>query len=262
MQIITPGHLTAYLRAICVQHPMVRTVITGEGSRGEGATLASTDYPQVRIETPASVLPRAESQKTLTTRLYVLAMVADATEADDDRILDEAYRIAENIIQVIDMHTDDTDIGISLVDDRVSIQPVISMGSDQLRGWMFDINLEVDKMLCVQDLPFDPETFILPQFIWELQIEDDQIVVTLADESIADQDTVKTWYWKEAIAQPASTAFAGDEISIAEDPAAAVRRIHVWLKLVRGGFEIYSYAQIDSDQAFGRSDSFIPHYPD
>lgn len=263
MEITTPAQLTAYLKAIAQQHPRVAHIITGEGSRQEESTRALAKYPQVRIETPEAAIPRAESQKILSSRIYVCGQVPPNNHADDDRIADEVYRIAENIISVIDSHTSEDELGISLATEQIEIKPMIAMGDDQLIVWMFDVEFEVDRALCKYNA-IDPTDFFMPQFRWENNPEDaDSSVISFSNESFLGVDAVLTWFWKENEAQPVAAEFDPDDgielAAIANKPG---RVIHVWLRATYGDVHIWTYARIiNGAEDAGTSIPFIPHYP-
>lgn len=263
MQINTPAHLIAYLEALCLAHPLVRQVITGEGSRGEAATLATAEYPHVRIETPDVTIPRSESQKTLSTRIYVLGKSSEKGDKEDDRIANEAYRIAEDIVSAMDTHTNDGVVDIALA-DGIEINPCVAMGSDQLLGWMFDLSIHVNRHLC-RDNEFDTSAFMIPQFRWSnIPDAENNFVVSFQDLSIVPAGTVLTWFYQESVAQAIAAQFnPGDGILLAldENVDGVERILHVWLRIVKGDKQFWSYARILARESSGVSLPFIPFYP-
>jgi len=156
----TPSDLTGYLAALARQIPDVAHVITGEGSRQEESTKSTARYPQVLIETPETSIPASEDQKTLSTRIYVLALPQGTSHAREDIASDRAYRIIESIIYAIRSHVLDDEHGFSLGREEIDITPIISKGSDQVRGWTFDLIISIDQTCST----YDPNTFFMPQF--------------------------------------------------------------------------------------------------
>jgi hypothetical protein len=268
MIISTPAHFTAYLQALALQHPEILHVVTGEGSRGESKTLSEAQYPQLRIETPMSWIPRAESQKKISTRLYSLVHVPAGNDANDDIAANQAYEILEDLVSTITSHADTSEYGFMIIGEGIEINPIISLGSDQLRGWSCDIDIEVDRKLC-KDRPFNPALFVMPQFRWTCapEVEDNYAgaVITLEDLSIIHEDARASWYWQEEFQQPSIIELndPNDGITITtvvDGPT--YRIINVWLQISgTGDLLVWAFARIDSRQAAGTSVPFVPLYP-
>jgi len=265
----TPSSLTAYLQTLATLLPGVRHVVTGEGSRSEAAALSMAHYPQMLIETPEVSIPRSEGPKTLMTRIFSLDLPGAKNDATHDLAGDRAYLNAEDMIAVIRSHSDDSDYGFSLMVDRMEIVPVIAHGSDQRRGWMFELEIEVDQDLC-HDRTFDPADFSIPQFSW-LNSEEDPTGanLTFTNLSIYGPDfTGATWYWQEEIDQEEADVFDGDSDPIVIEPIVdgpPHRVVHVWLsielRIGSNGITLWTYARIDTRLASGISVPFIPHHP-
>lgn len=255
----TPSDLTGYLYALALQLPDVAHVITGEGSRQEESTKSTARYPQVLIETPEASIPLSGDQKTMSTRIYVLASPQGSTHAHQDAAADRAYRITEAFISAIRAHALSEDHGFSLTSQDVEIIPVIARGSDQLRGWTFDPGIMVDQS-CGE---YDADTFYMPQFTWTNDEEDvTGANITITDTSIHGDEDATQMYWQEEYDQPVATTFDGPDgirlNPIADGPA--FRIIHVWMRMT-GAHQLYAYARIDSRETSGRSTPFVTIYP-
>lgn len=257
--ISTPSHLTAYLAALAAQIPDVMHVITGEGSRQEGSTNATARYPQILIETPEAFMPAGGDQKGLSTSIYVLAMPAGTSHAKEDLASDRAYRVAEMYISAIRAHALSEDYGFTLAHDGVTIEPRIAKSSDQVRGWVFDLDILVDQHCS----DFDPESFFMPQFRVAVSGDPGAPTISITDTSIGTPDYQMMW-WREEIAGALQTVneLAGDEITLPPtDPVSTYRIVHIWMRMTSPGVSLWSYARVHSGDTGGISLPFIPHYP-
>lgn len=257
----TPSDLTSYLIALAKQHPQVEQVVWNDRLRAEEATLATALYPQVDIETPIAMIPRSDSPMMLSTRVWILTNTGNEGHVEEDMGLHLTYTIGSNLIAAITRHADDNVINIALSGDGIELKPVVAIGSDQRRGWMFELDVEVDQSLCF-GMPFDPDDFFMPQFSWTIE-QSETHNLTFTDTSTLRAGVVATWYWKEEIAQPVADTFnPADGISLGIIPdGPEVRFIHVWLKLVADGVELWAYARITTEDSAGISTPYIPIYP-
>jgi len=254
----TPAALTAYLSALATQLPGVRHVITGEGSRQEESTKSTARYPQVLIETPDAYVPPGDDQLGLTTTIYVISRPQGSSHAHEDIATDDAYRIAMAMIMAIRAHASDDDHGFTLSDDAVEISPIVSKGSDQARGWMFDLRIMIDQHCAT----YDPDTFFMPQFRFEVSGDPGEPEISITDTSIGTA-TSDMWY-REERSGTLQTVVELDDDTItltATDPASTYRIVHIWMRMTRGDITLWSYARVHTADTGGISVPFIPHYP-
>lgn len=267
--ISTPTDLIAYLKALFVQNSLVASVVTGEQMRPEESTLNDARYPQVDIETPTYNYPIGDQSASMHTRVYILADVNSGTHADIDRATDICFRIGKIALDTIKTHSYEPEIDIALVGNNIELNPVEGKGSDQVRGWVLELEVEADESLCGDDLILDPDDVIIPLFTWENDNEDPAgFSITIEDHTIhtgSDSDHEVSWYWKEEYAQPAATTFdaqAGLEGEAIED-GPTFRIVHVWLRIRLNDLsrDLLAYAEINSRRAKGRSVPFMPYHP-
>lgn len=256
--ISTPTQLTAYLAALASQMPGVRHVVTGEGSRQEESTKSSARYPQVLIETPEADIPASDDQKRLSTSIYILDLPQGSSHAQQDMATDRAYRIAETMVSAIRMHADSDEHGFSLTASDINITPIISRGSDQVRGWMFDLGISIDQHCDT----WDPDAFFMPQFRVEVSGDPGAPSIAITDTSIGDGD--RSMWYREEVAGALQTVVELDADTItlaATDPESTYRIVHIWLRMVQGSITLWTYARVHSGDRGGYSLPYIPHYP-
>lgn len=257
----TPAQLTAYLQALATNHPLVALVITGEGSRSEAATRHTVQYPLVKIETPSTGIPASMDEKSLYTRLYIITAAGNASEGLEDREQEICYRIAEDLVMTIQAHASDSFMGLSLTRESIEIEPVISVGSDQTRGWTFELSVLAEKDTCASQ--YDLDRFFMPQFSWMLGNDNAAAPeINTEDQTIGDGVT-KDWYYREQLSQPAPAEFFPNEpLELEAVSGTSYRLIEVWLKAQKNGKTIWSYSMIDTRFDKGASIPFIPSYPE
>lgn len=255
----TPSDFIAYLRYIAQQHPQVAYVIHGDEIRVESATNAKISYPLVDIEIPSHSIPKGSDPTIMTTRVFVTDRSSQAT-ADQDISHDRAHHIAIHIISCIKAHTTDYSWGFALA-DQIVIRPMVSLTSDQTRGWTFEVSIEVEQQMCL-DMPFDPSDILFPQFRWVNAVPEDPTAVdiTLTDASIGEGATL-TWYWQSDIGQPSPAEVLPGDLTLAADSSVTRRIVQVWLRQVKGAITLWSYARIDTRIASGYSIPFTPYNP-
>lgn len=256
--ISTPAQLTAYLYAMATQMPGVRHVITGEGSRQEESTKSSARYPQVLIETPEAGIPGGDDQKRMSTTIYVLDLPGGTLPAHQDMATDRAYRLAESLAYTIRIHADSDEHGFSLSTTEIEIMPIISKGSDQVRGWRFDLTVMIDQHCAT----WDPEAFFMPQFRVTVSGDPGAPTIAITDTSIGDADR-SMWYREEVNGSLQSVVELDDDsITLSPtDPESTYRIVHIWLRMVQSGITLWTYARVHSGDTGGYSLPYIPHYP-
>lgn len=254
----TPTDLTAYLYALALQIPGVVQVITGEGSRQDESTTSKARYPQVLIETPEADLNLSQAQHMLSTRIFVIDRSQSDLQAHQDMATDRTYRIAEAIVGAIRAHILDDDIGLSLHGDSIEITPLISKGSDQLRGWTFEITITIDQRCST----FDTDTFYMPQFSVAVSGDPGHATLTITDTSIGTVER-DMWYREEQDGVLLATVeLNGTELILTPtDPVRDYRIIHLWMRMSRDGILLWTYARVHTRDRGGLSIPFIPHYP-
>lgn len=261
----TPSDYIGYLYALGVQHPLIAQVITGENMRQEESTLTTARYPQMHIETPSFGLPIAQKPRMMTGRVFILTNVPEGSNPHIDIASDLTFRIARGLTDAIMAHAADDLITLDTKDDTIEISPIEARGSDMLRGWVFELNVEVDLAVCTTD-DIDMAAFILPQFDWENEVDPDHptaAVITIADQSLLPGSPDVTWYWQELFDQPVAVEFnPGDGLNLVSlSDGVQYRVIHVWMKVVFKSIELWAYAEIDSRRSAGRSVPFVPKLP-
>jgi hypothetical protein len=258
--ISTPSHLTAYLAALAAQLPDVRHVITGEGSRQEEGTKSTARYPQVQIETPEAYIPASGDQKGIGTTVYIIALPQGTSHAKEDLASDRAYRIAETMISAIRSHADSEEHGFSISEDMIEISPIISKGSDQARGWRFDLHVMIDQS-CID---FDPDAFFMPQFRVAVSGDPDAPTISITDTSIGDSGIEREMWHREEVNGTLQTIVELDSDTIEldpTDPESTYRIVHIWMRMVSGGITLWTYARVHSGDTGGYSVPYAPHHP-
>lgn len=256
----TPAQLTAYLQALATNHKLVALVITGEGSRHEAATRATVVYPLVTIETPSVAIPVSDDQKILSTRIYVVENGINQSQGAEDALLDKCYRIAEDLVFAIQQHVDG-EMNINIARDGIEILPIISNGSDQTSGWMFDVNILAEKDTCA--IGYDMDDFFLPRFSWFLGNDNPAAPEINAEDETIGSGVTKEWFYREAHSQPEPDDFEIDQpLELEAVSGSTYRLIEVWLKATKGGRVLWSYCLIDTRFDKGVSGPHIPSYPE
>lgn len=264
----TPSDLLTYLSTLAQQHPMVSCVITGVMSRPEAGTTSTNTYPLVLIEWPAVKKPRSEQPLRMNTNIFVLSTAPDGDYTAEDIAISDTYQIAINLVAAIQEHSLSDDYGLTLSSGEITIDSIEYLGSDQMRGWSFSLEFEINQSPC-KDMPYDPATFIMPAFTWrnilrELDPEG-SAMLEFTDESIVTDDSISTWYFREEYQQPEATEFNpedGLEIGLVVG-APADRVAEVWIKMTDADevHTFWAYARIPSSVLAGRSSAFTPSYP-
>lgn len=264
--ITTPSDLLAYLSAVALTHPGVKQVVTGEDVRFEQKTLSGAMYPQIDIEAPRAILPIGQDPVTISTMVWVKVHTPGGNNADEDINLDLAFRIASDFVSTLRAHDYDNFFGLSLVDPSIRINPVFANTSDNLRGYVFEVNVSVnDPAPCNNSI--DPAAVFVPIFSWVNATAGDPtaLTVNLTNKSINAAGAALTWYYSEPITQATPVVAVdpfNDPIEIAPVPGQVNREVCLWLKMVKGGVTLWSFARIDSRASSGRSVPFMSKLPE
>lgn len=258
MIIQTPSDLATYLISLATLQREVKHVIYGEHSRVESDTLASSQYPQVDIETPAASIPVDQVQARLSTRLYVISATPSGQIAEEDINHHITFNIARAIINLVIKHADSGYIDIELdATAPIQITPIVAMGSDQQRGWMFKLEFLIDNHLCTDDL--DPDALVIPQFSYQVD-DDHELTITDLTHGATDPAAELTWYRQRHDDDEAMEISVDDPIDLSGDDQSSVF-MHLWLKVEIGTHILWAYAFVAPGQTSGRSTSFVPSHP-
>lgn len=267
MTIRAPQDFTSYIQSIALQHPDVMCVIIGDMSRSEAGTTSTNSYPLILIEWPSVRRPRSQGPMKMYGRVFVLGTAPDALYAEEDALIASTYQIAINLVAIIQEHSYGNDYEFTLSADEMTIDPVAYLGSDQQRGWVFQVEMEVDQSMC-HDMDHGVDYMSVPSFAWaykaSLSFENTSIIGPAVES--------QTWYWQDDIDQPDPIEFNPDDgispsVLSDPDPDMPDRILQVWLLLtLHNGTRLWAYAGINLSE-FGPGDNngvstnVIPSYP-